>query len=523
MILIVVLASFSLSFTLKFEKPRVFAEGNTTVSVLQQILENVPVITQSKQFVGLIKDFVELQNASKSSLQMLTNAVCSSAVGTGGLSTVARALDITCAEEDGYEIQLKNTVHTENLVINVDSTILIKGLEDSGSQTIWNAEPLSSSQYTIEQMKGKLTLQDIDFGYVMTSDGSNIAAPTGNLICVHSTSDPYPYITIQNCHFKGIGFATNSMVYVDGASSVQITDSSFSSPSSIEPIVKATGYSSFKVSNSEFTDINGGDVGGIYVQNRRVGNYDIAITSNTFSNCKGRFFWSYQTLNLNNNYFSDNIKTTSTSDGDGRDAHIYKRNEDGLSDPIREYKEAFQGSSSNYPKSVLIEIPESVSNSFSLRSNSGKCWDTILEPEYFIGCICTASGHPSECTCPTNDPQYTLSQCQQDKGIVVPPEQCKGSGDKSGCICTLNVHPSACVCPTDDSQFSKDKCLYDKLPQCTSDTTPAGGCKCASSRHPTDCTCPTDDPNYSPTKCQEDKQPVTPDKCDPITATTPEI
>ncbi|KAA6357779.1 MAG: hypothetical protein EZS28_046694, partial [Streblomastix strix] len=408
-------------------------------------------------------------------------------------------------------IQLKNTVHTENLVINVDSTILIKGLEDSGSQTIWNAEPLISSQYTIEQKEGKLTLQDIDFGYVMTSDGSNIAAPTGNLIYVHSTSDPYPYISIQNCHFKGISFATNSMVYVDGASSVQITDSSFSSPSSIEPIIRALGYSSFKVSNSEFTDINGGDVGGIYVQNGRVSNYDVAITSNTFSNCKGRFFGAisietgsstntdtlqisgntimncagqytpgiyitydqYRTLNLNNNYFSDNIKTTSTSDGDGRDAHIYKSNEDGLSDPIRQYKDAFQGSSSNYPKSVLIEIPQSVSNSFSLKTNSGKCWDTILEPEYFTGCVCTTSGHPSECTCPTNDPQYTLSQCQQDKGIIVPPEQCKGSGDKTGCICTSSVHPSTCICPTSDPLYSKDKCLYDKLPQCTSDTTPS--------------------------------------------------
>ncbi|KAA6392655.1 MAG: hypothetical protein EZS28_011816, partial [Streblomastix strix] len=155
-------------------------------------------------------------------------------------------------------------------------------------RTIWEVSDQAASQHTIEQTIGKLTLQYIDFGYVMTTESTPVSTPTSSIISIHSLQDPYPDITIEHCNFEGKTYRTYSMLRIEGGQRVIVDKCSFSSMDTINSPIQATSYKQFSVSNSNFTDINCiGTTGAIDVSQGRGNDWSISIASNYFDNCIG--------------------------------------------------------------------------------------------------------------------------------------------------------------------------------------------------------------------------------------------
>ncbi|KAA6392064.1 MAG: hypothetical protein EZS28_012406 [Streblomastix strix] len=617
MFVILALASLSLGFQLDFGKIDSATHGNTTVNDSKPIYGSDHLVSKSQQFISLEKDSSKLHSAQTGKLlQKPTNDECSLTVGTGGdYITVAAALVIPC-ESSGYKITLLEETHVENLVIDIESTILIKGANSEGPYTQWTSNKDGENSYLIELKNGYLIIQFVDFQFVQTT---HFSTPTNGLIYARSTSQPYPSITIEYCNFRGLGNEqgsqqTNTMIEISGGYSLVVDECTFSSTKSQNAVIKAVDYIQFSVSNSNFTDINGGSTGAIEVYTGTGTEWDILIQGNIFDNCVGTKYGAinvdtgsatttrylqiidnqikncagsntggiyinyaeFGAFVLQTNIFQDNSIISSQSYF-GCDAHIVKASKAGVSDPVYYYKDKTQGSKSNQLKSVFVEILEGSNQAnFSLRTISNQCWDASIEPEYFADCICTAQGHYNiddmrSCVCPSNDPDYqqdkcdfyklptcsgdsdpdkcrcdgtnypsyclcplddldttyTKTQCELEKGEEIPPDKCTGIDDEPNCICTLDNHPTDCTCPDDDADYSPAQCQEDKqevIPpvMCTGiDDKP--DCICTLDNHPTDCTCPIDYHDYSQAQCLEDKYPVTPDKCDPITATTPEV
>ncbi|KAA6379901.1 MAG: hypothetical protein EZS28_024573 [Streblomastix strix] len=614
MFVILALASLSFGFPLNFGKTYSSTHGNTTAHVSSPTFGSDHLVSKSQQFISLEKDSSKLHSAQTGKLlQKPTNDECSLTVGAGGnYNSVADALVIPC-ESSGYKITLLNATHVENLVVDQESTILIKGANSEGPYTQWTSNIVGENSYIIELKNGYLIIQFVDFQFVQTT---HFATPTNGLIYARSTSQPYPSITIEHCNFRGLGNEqgsqqTNTMIEISGGYSLVVDECTFSSAKSQNAVIKAVDYIQFSVSNSNFTDINGvGSTGAIEVYTGTGAQWDILIQGNIFDNCVGAKYGAikvdtggatttrylqiitnqikncagsntggiyinyaeFGAFDLGVNTFQDNSIISSQSYF-GCDAHIVKASKADVSDLVYYYKDKTQGSKSNQLKSIFVEILEGTNQAyFSLRTISNQCWDASIEPEYFAGCICTAQGHPSQCTCPEEDPDYqqdkcdfyklptcsgnseptggcrcdgtnypsyclcplddldttyTQTQCQEEKEKQIPPVKCTGIDDKPNCICTLDNHPTDCTCPDDDPDYLLAQCQEDKqevIPpvMCTGiDDKP--DCICTLEIHPTDCTCQVDLPDYSQAQCLEDKYPVTPDKCDPITATTPEV
>ncbi|KAA6392656.1 MAG: hypothetical protein EZS28_011817 [Streblomastix strix] len=557
MFLILALALLSLGFPLDFEKIDSTVHSNTTTLVSPQISVSEPLITKQQQLIGLEKDPIKLQSAYTG--KQLQNA-CSLSVGTDGdYNSVAAALLYTC----GYSVQeiiLIDSTHEESLVIDKNEEILIRGANSDGPYTQWNSQTTFLTAYLIEIWQGYLTLQYIDFVYVLTTDTIPMATPSNNFVSIRSQSYISTYITIEYCNFRGLGNEqgsqqTNSMIEIYEAYRVLVKDCSFSSANLVYAPIRAQGYFQFSVSNSNFTDINGGDTGAMEVIYGNGGQYNISIQGNIFDNCVGAKYGAisviainqdtvysvsvrsnqikncagsitggiyfhyniFGSLNLSSNTFIDNRRTSPIPNDRKQDAHIHKRGRQTKGfdyiDSLQYFQNAFAGSESTNPLSVFFEIDEdSDQRYFSLYPVSNKCWDASIDPEYIGYCICTAQGHPNVesymyCICPDDDPNY-----QQDKCDFYLLPVCSSGSNPDYCRCSASNYPLDCLCPLDDldTTYTQTLCLaerqYAQLPLCISDTTtPTGGCKCTSGNHPANCACPlNNDGQYTKDKCLYD-------------------
>ncbi|KAA6363412.1 MAG: hypothetical protein EZS28_041061, partial [Streblomastix strix] len=140
-------------------------------------------------------------------LQKSANAPCSLSVTSGGpYITVDRALQQTCA--DGYEITLVNQQHVESLVLDKQTSILVKGTVRDSTQTIWSVYTDFSPATTIQLKRGALSIVNIDFQF--NTVGAN-AYPSFSIISVQPDlgldGNPvdFPTLVVNNSNFQGLG------------------------------------------------------------------------------------------------------------------------------------------------------------------------------------------------------------------------------------------------------------------------------------------------------------------------------
>ncbi|KAA6370241.1 MAG: hypothetical protein EZS28_034232 [Streblomastix strix] len=115
-----------------------------------------------------VKVLESLTSATEQSSFKSTNSVCQFNVSqniSGSFRTVANALALSCTESGGYEILLLDSEHIEYLIINQQSTILIKG--NNKFRTVWHLD--SPHKETLNLKQGILTLDNIEFHFVILS------------------------------------------------------------------------------------------------------------------------------------------------------------------------------------------------------------------------------------------------------------------------------------------------------------------------------------------------------------------
>ncbi|KAA6397746.1 MAG: hypothetical protein EZS28_006724 [Streblomastix strix] len=162
--------------------------------------------------------------------QKPSNFTCLFNVSQSGLAnfrSVAEALNQTCNETDGYEINLLDSEHIESLEINKNSSIIIKG--NNKVQTIWHLD--SPHRQLINLNFGNLTLENIDFQFVVLSKWYSMIQPSYYLISVGSDPFNSPQLTIKLCKFHSLSHSYKYLIHqirIRCVDNLQIIDTVFS-------------------------------------------------------------------------------------------------------------------------------------------------------------------------------------------------------------------------------------------------------------------------------------------------------
>ncbi|KAA6382087.1 MAG: hypothetical protein EZS28_022384, partial [Streblomastix strix] len=562
MIIILTVTSLSFSFPFGFRKPRPAVLGNTSVSTSSQIFDIDHTQSQFAQLTNSENIFVE-QKSSQSQPKKFSNEPChwdvSQTPGTNTKNNVTLALLETCS--DGYDITLVDTEHAEFLIIYQDSTILIKSSPNNNQQTVWKYNDTYEDGFIILLLKGDVTLQNIDFQYLVNTVGYLRISPQSNLIFIPIQLDMIKSLTVIHCNFKGFGDKSGSLIInsyvvdISGANEVIFDQCTFSDIKSQTGVMVVAGYNSFILKDSSFidTDSQGDDTyGALQVQEGNSNNFEIEIIRNHFKNCRSKalgtiivFFQYLQTNSLKingntitecrgflaalalgfydvgiiefkNNKFVDN-RASGQSDNYGCDVYLSTIfATDTIVDPLEYARTSLEGSTSNNINSAQYYIPPDVTQQgyFNLRNISGSCWvDQYQSFGEYDDCFCwTGDDVQHQCACPYGT-STTQDQCKFDLQTV-----CSGDSEPfNGCKCSSGNYPSYCQCPlnNEDAYYTQTQCASEKqyalLPQCKTDQTPTGGCKCTQYKHPTDpddCQCPIDNPDYTEEQCKKDILPV---------------
>ncbi|KAA6391103.1 MAG: hypothetical protein EZS28_013371 [Streblomastix strix] len=429
--------------------------------------------------VALGKVFAPLANiAPLSKLFELTNDACSwkvsrSQEGEDIKNSVSDAI-LACMGEEETQITLLDTTYSETFENSRDKSFTIKGTTTGDMQTIWTPSS-SNAQRTIYLIRGHMTLQNIDFPFILSGEPQTIA-PKTKLINVDGGSSSKPSLTLIHCNFNGLGLDTESysieMISIGKSSTTIIDNCTFSDIFSKSVVISASSYDSISIKNSRFTDIksDGSLSGAILIQAGNDDNYDIEITGNTFTNCSGnqlgtvgviifsdedegflKFngntiqqcsggytggfyvqYGSFGTIELNSNTFIGNDFT----DEDGvkaADGFIIKRNNVGITDAVSYFKGLFAGSTSDKINSVYYQI-----------NGSGGAIDSsgYFTPDLPLPCLPTQTA--AECACIDGD---TRDVCK-DPDVPISIIDCTKTPDNDACIgeCKDNTKKTEAEC-----------------------------------------------------------------------------
>ncbi|KAA6389193.1 MAG: hypothetical protein EZS28_015283, partial [Streblomastix strix] len=140
-----------------------------------------------------------------------SNDACKSIVSqtdTLQIHYVADALNVECADPEGYEITLVDSEHFEQLEINKGSIIIIKG--GNGSATIWKAQ--NETEKVINLVQGDLTLQNIEFQFTILNETEPVLSPSTYII--YAENDKLlPSLTLKQCTFQSFSGVFDSNIY----------------------------------------------------------------------------------------------------------------------------------------------------------------------------------------------------------------------------------------------------------------------------------------------------------------------
>ncbi|KAA6364621.1 MAG: hypothetical protein EZS28_039852 [Streblomastix strix] len=172
-----------------------------------------------------------------------------SQLGSGDYTSIIEALDEPCSLTDGYEILLLDSTHCENLEVNQNSSIIIKGNNDK--PTTWGL--IFPYEEIILLKQGFLTLNSIEFDFSYQKGSTEIILPSRYLICTEGV-EFHPTLTIMKCIFKSVsGITANNMfqIQIDFASQMNIYDSNFTGTGTDQP----SNISLILISNCSETNI----------------------------------------------------------------------------------------------------------------------------------------------------------------------------------------------------------------------------------------------------------------------------
>ncbi|KAA6379864.1 MAG: hypothetical protein EZS28_024608 [Streblomastix strix] len=128
---------------------------------------------QSTQSVPTISSLSQIQDLPLQTVShnQNSNLPCRSFVSQTypeAYSQVAEALEVPCASDEGYEIILLDSEHTEYLKIDQNSSIIIRNAYTT--PTIWQIN--TTKEEIIQLNTGNLTLINFEFRFIILSNGS---------------------------------------------------------------------------------------------------------------------------------------------------------------------------------------------------------------------------------------------------------------------------------------------------------------------------------------------------------------
>ncbi|KAA6397037.1 MAG: hypothetical protein EZS28_007433 [Streblomastix strix] len=374
--------------------------------------------------------------------------------GDGIKSSVAAALIETCTE---YEIEFLDAEHSENLIIQKDYETVIKlsGRDTNGGaldQTVY--KPVSQGMIvvnnSIDIRRGIVTIENIEFQFIYQTEYQK-TLPEYAAINVYNDKDsygsnPYPKVTLTHCNFKGFGVTARGVhrsLCVNHAISILIDECSFTDMSGTSSLLFSrvdsvivrnclfqdiSSSNAIQVSNDsralniEITDntfrrISGTDLGNIQIKIfESTTQKSLKINGNIIDSCShsrsGGIYLEYSefgTIELKDNQFINNSFTsTTTTNGNGADAFIYKKQQYGssTSDGAEILQPLFEGSTSTQFESVVYSLIPYGSGSSNIYGNFSLdviCPDGQPAEPLPLGCGCKPDKTVDECACQFGD------------------------------------------------------------------------------------------------------------------------
>ncbi|KAA6379964.1 MAG: hypothetical protein EZS28_024509 [Streblomastix strix] len=166
---------------------------------------------------------------------------------------VADVLNVECAAPEGYEITLVDSEHFEQLEINQNQFILIKG--GNGSATIWKAQ--NETKKIINLVQGDLTLQNIEFQFTIingTEPGTEPILNPRDYIIYAENDKLRPSLTLKQCTFQSIsGVFDNDIfqIFICDVTKAEFIDCSFKGAG----IDKVSNVSMIHIESCNFTTL----------------------------------------------------------------------------------------------------------------------------------------------------------------------------------------------------------------------------------------------------------------------------
>ncbi|KAA6376291.1 MAG: hypothetical protein EZS28_028181 [Streblomastix strix] len=128
-------------------------------------------------------------------------------------SQVAEALEVPCASDQGYEIVLLDSEHTQYLKIDQNSSIIIKNAYIN--PTIWQIN--TTKEEIIQLNTGNLTLINFEFRFIILSNGSiSSIYPSLQLVFAESVEGSFNLMKFKDYLSAGAiaGIVVGSLVFV---------------------------------------------------------------------------------------------------------------------------------------------------------------------------------------------------------------------------------------------------------------------------------------------------------------------
>ncbi|KAA6394295.1 MAG: hypothetical protein EZS28_010181 [Streblomastix strix] len=172
--------------------------------------------TQSAPTISSLSQIQDLLSQTAVSQNQNSNLPCRSFVSQTypeAYSQVAEALEVPCASDEGYEIVLLDSEHTEYLKIDQNSSIIIKNAYTN--PTIWQIN--TTKEEIIQLYTGNLTLINFEFRFIILSNGSiSSIYPSSQLVFAESVEGSFNLMKFKDYLSAGAiaGIAIGSLVFV---------------------------------------------------------------------------------------------------------------------------------------------------------------------------------------------------------------------------------------------------------------------------------------------------------------------
>ncbi|KAA6401089.1 MAG: hypothetical protein EZS28_003383 [Streblomastix strix] len=443
----------------------------------------------------------------------------------------------TCA--DGFDITLLDAIHYESVLVNISkgSPVLIKGGPPQDGQDIFTTWSVNTSaEYTIQILKGYLTLQIIEFKYFVSVNQG--CQPSESIIKSYYAIN-FISLTTKQCVFSNTGANINASKMIDQLDITEqiLRDTIFQDvkSNSVNSIVSGSTTQSatrFILENCTFQniDISYSSGQGAYSAVLNGVNQTVVINKSTFRNCSNqlsatgagaifisfsnasvvsneinitssRFLYNagYNTgaifservtnkVNLTNNQFIGNSQIAVAS-GKGRDAQLAwpKYSSVQTADAAKQkVQQLFNGGTSTIRNSIhylfIVNDKEDANGFIDLNVTQELCQ--------------SKAEMTADCMCDPDSTTYPAAQCQKDKLCITDlshqtPSNCPclntsdpRAGQTCPAYCVKGNVTSDCTCNSNTSGYTVAQCNQEKLCKFNLSTQTPSNCPCLNTSDP---------------------------------------